>query len=396
MRPASYKGVPFGVDEYAKLGGKRVQIHEYAGRNDHFVEELGAKAWVFPVTAHLIGDDVFEQRDRLIEALRSEGPGTLVLPADGEIEATCLDIRVRNRITGEGRISRLGLTFVESGKNQFPAATVDTGRVVLDQSDAGIVALSSRFSALFSLPDLVPTFVVDAAVSLSTLVIDGVDAAVSRADAITGLKDDLLRTNAALASDLRNVVGAPRTLASSLTGLYRSFSDLDAPWEITLAELDALEILLNPTPTVATGTANRLIEAQNQAALQRLNERTAVVEKARVATRATLVSANDAAALRDKLDVDLDAALVAAGDAGEDDVFTELRELRAAVVQDLDSRGARLPSIRTFTVPATMPALVVADRLYDDPTRDAEIVARNGLRSPGFIPALTQLEVLAE
>ena len=396
LQPASYGAVPFWVDEEALGGGKRVQIHEYAERDDYFPEELGKKVRTFPITAHLIGDDVFEQRDRLIEELELKGSKTLVLPSRGGIEAICLDIRVLDSITGEGRISRLSLAFVKAGKNQFPAATVDTRQVVLDQSDTGIVALSKKFTDLFKMPALQPMFVVGAAASLSSLIVKGIDAAVRRADADSDEKDDQLRNNLALDSDLSTRVKTPSTLVSDLTGAYRAYVDLEAPARSTLDELRTLAVILDAVASVATGTVNRAREAQNQAALQALNRRTAIVEMARVATRITLVSSADATALRDQIDVDLDAQIVLAGDAGEDDVFTELTDLRAKTVQDLDERGARLPALRTFLVPATLPALVIASRLYDDPSRDAEIVARNRIRAPGFVRAQSLLEVLAE
>ena len=398
LRPASFKGFPFWVDESTLSGGLRAQIHEYAERNDHFVEPMGAMAVHFPVTAHLLGDDVLEQRERFVKMLRSgvKTPGTLVLPADGEIEAYCLRFRVRDSITREGRISRLGLTFVESGKNQFPEATVDTAQVVLDQGDAGIVVLTSRFSEAFSLADLVPTFVIDAAVDLSSAIVDAADEAIRRTDAATDARDDLLRNNAELQSDLRGIIRTPATLASSLTGIYRSLGDLGADARATLDELETMHGLLDSTPDVATGTVNRTLEAENQAALQDLNRRTAAVEMARATSRTSLVSSVDAAAVRDQLDVVLDAEIISAGDAGDDDVFASLRDLRAKAVLDLDARGARLPAIRTYRVPSTQPALVIAARLYDDPTRDAEIVARNEIRAPGFVLAETDLEVLAE
>jgi prophage DNA circulation protein len=397
LRPASFKGFPFWVDESSLTGGLRAEIHQYAERNDHFVEPLGGMALQFPVTAHLLGDDVIEQRRRFLELLRAVSvPGTLVLPLDGELEVYCLRFRIRDSITREGRITRLGLTFVESGKNQFPDPTIDTGQVVLDQGDAGIVVLTETFSEQFTMSELLPTFVLDAAAALSGTIVEGMDEAIRRTAVGTDARDDLLRHNAALQSDLRLTIGTPSTLASELTGIYRSLGDLGADARATLGELETLGGILDSTPAVPTGTASRTVEAENQIALQDLNRRTAAVEMARAATRTTLVSSVDATAVRDQVDVALDAEIMAAGDAGADDVFRTLRDLRAKVVQDLDTRGARLPAIRTFRVPATLPALVIASRLYDDPTRDAEIVARNEIRAPGFVLAHTDLEVLAE
>lgn len=396
LRPASFRGVPFFVDETTFSTGKRAQVHEYPERDDYYVEEMGAKAGTFPVTAHLLGDDVFEQRERLIAALKLPGPGTLVLPVDGEIEAHCLEIRVRDSITGDGRISRLGLTFVKSGKNQFPEPTVDTGQVVLEQSDVGIAALRERFFDLFDMPVLNPTFVVTAAVTLSLTIVDALDAAISRADADLDEKDDALRDNAALASDLVALVQLPTQISSRLTSAYRAFVDLGSPARTAMSELETLGAILDPFATVDETTSHRRREAQNQTALQDLNRRTSAIEMARVATTIDLVSSDDAAALRDQVDQVLDAEIVAAGDGGDDQVFAELRELRAKAVLDLDTRGARLPSLQTFRVPATLPALVIASRLYDDPTRDAEIVARNSIRAPGFVRSQSDLEVLAE
>ncbi|WP_035597779.1 hypothetical protein, partial [Halomonas salina] len=69
--------------------------------------------------------------------------------------------------------------------------------------------------------------------------------------------------------------------------------------------------------------------------------------------------------------------------------------LRAAAVTDLRRRGTALPELATHTPAAPLPALVIAQRLYGDATRDAEIVRRNRIRHPGRVPA-DPLEVLSE
>ena len=44
------------------------------------------------ITAYVVGDDCFDQRDRLIDALNKPGPGTLVHPTYGELKV-CVDGR---------------------------------------------------------------------------------------------------------------------------------------------------------------------------------------------------------------------------------------------------------------------------------------------------------------
>ena len=48
------------------------------------------------------------------------------------------------------------------------------------------------------------------------------------------------------------------------------------------------------------------------------------------------------------------------------------------------------------TPEATQPALVLAYGLYEDAGREAEIVTRNKVRHPGFVPGGQALEVLAD
>jgi prophage DNA circulation protein len=48
----------------------------------------------------------------------------------------------------------------------------------------------------------------------------------------------------------------------------------------------------------------------------------------------------------------------------------------------------------TLIPPATEPSLVLAWRWYGDANRAAELVARNALRHPGFVPARAPLQVV--
>jgi prophage DNA circulation protein len=49
----------------------------------------------------------------------------------------------------------------------------------------------------------------------------------------------------------------------------------------------------------------------------------------------------------------------------------------------------------TVTPPETVPALVLAQELYGDATRDAEIINRNAIRNPAAIVGSEPLSVLS-
>lgn len=67
------------------------------------------------------------------------------------------------------------------------------------------------------------------------------------------------------------------------------------------------------------------------------------------------------------------------------------------MVRDITARGATLARLFSYTPKATEPALVIANRIYgtvDIEARTAEIVSRNKVRHPGFVPGGIALELL--
>jgi len=80
----------------------------------------------------------------------------------------------------------------------------------------------------------------------------------------------------------------------------------------------------------------------------------------------------------------IDAEIDVAGDAGDDNSFQALRALRQSVISDLQARGADLASIATFTFQTTLPSLVLAQRIYRDPTRELGLVQQINPIHPAF------------
>ncbi|MEN4843378.1 DNA circularization N-terminal domain-containing protein, partial [Pantoea agglomerans] len=73
LQDASLRGIAFKVDSDEATFGRRVQVHEYPNRDKPWAEDLGRATRRFSVQAYLIGDDFFEQRNRLIEAIEKPG-----------------------------------------------------------------------------------------------------------------------------------------------------------------------------------------------------------------------------------------------------------------------------------------------------------------------------------
>src|SRR3546814_21041436 len=94
-------------------------------RDDAYVEDLGKRPRQFEIDCLVIGDDYMSERDKLLDAVETAGPGTLVHPYLGSIEAECVDCRWRET-TEEGGMARFRFTFVVAIKQPAPRGTAAT------------------------------------------------------------------------------------------------------------------------------------------------------------------------------------------------------------------------------------------------------------------------------
>lgn len=153
---------------------------------------------------------------------------------------------------------------------------------------------------------------------------------------------------------------------------------------------DAIRMLSNlaqfdssaPVPASAVGSAMQTM----QSGCGDLFRRAAVVALCRASASYQPSSLDDATTVRTQITTLLDAEILVAGNQGEDTTFNALRALRAAVVQDLTSRGTNLSTLAPVVTQAALPATVLAQRLYRDPDRAAELVTQAAPIHPAFMP----------
>ncbi|HBA7889648.1 TPA: DNA circularization protein, partial [Escherichia coli] len=194
LQDASFRGVPFKVEEESTGTGRRVETHEYPNRDKPYTEDLGKITFRPSITAYVVGDDCFDQRDRLIDALNKPGPGTLVHPTYGELKV-CVDGEVRvSTSKSEGRIVRFDLKFVEAGELSYPTSGAATAQTLMSSCSALDDCISDSFSgfSIDGVADFVQNDVVGNASTMLGYVSDAmkvVDSAVS--DAARLLQGDI-------------------------------------------------------------------------------------------------------------------------------------------------------------------------------------------------------------
>ena len=111
---------------------------------------------------------------------------------------------------------------------------------------------------------------------------------------------------------------------------------------------------------------------------------------ARATVRYQPLSYQDAFSLRQMVCGTIAAEAQRCADAGRDASYQALRNLYAAVAFDLAVRGASLPLLVEVVTAVSMPSLAEAWTLYQDTTREPQLVASSGATHPLFLPLAFQ------
>lgn len=393
LRPGKFRKARFEVEARSggvTAGGRRLALHEYPLRDAPYAEDLGRKAREFSLECFVLGPDYMAARDALLAELEAPGPGLLVHPYLGTQSVAVRSYTLRES-PQEGGLARLTLTFVEAGRAAEPAATVDTASAVGGAATAATSAAAADFAGTFSVEDR-PAFISNAAIGIVQELNSDLRAIAGRIAAVTSPLTQFSAQLDQLGDNLSTLIHTPAALAASITG---ALSALEGVARDVASAFDAyrdLGAFGAGAPVVPTTTPTRQQQADNQSALHALVQRVATIEAARSSAQLDFASSANALTARDDLAERIDTLADTASDA----VYAALADVRTAMVKDLTARGALLPRVSRYTPAATLPALVLAYRLHGDATRETEIIARNRVRHPGFVPGGVALEVLID
>jgi prophage DNA circulation protein len=134
MRPASFRGVEFKIDDAARGGGRRQSLFEFPKRDKPYAEDMGRRARKFGVTGYLLGPDYDAGRDDLIDALEQEGSGQLVHYLFGEFDVS-VDTYSVSESRQRGGFSEVSMQFVEAGEAPDTGVTDDTSGALKDKAE---------------------------------------------------------------------------------------------------------------------------------------------------------------------------------------------------------------------------------------------------------------------
>lgn len=408
LLPGSIDGVEFLHKDTGGTFGRRTVTYEFPDRDEPFVEDLGRRARRFSLEAIVLEPDYFIKRDAIIEVIERGGVHTLVHPTRGELQ-----VRIDGPVDMQERVSEAGsatfrFTFVEAGTPEEILRIPDTASRVGDAADRVNTELgaNTKMSILDAIQDVIQAAIngIENANSALRRVRGKIAAKLNTIEnltqAINSFENEissLLNTPQALVNQFSGLVASILNLVNTAAGLSDAVPENTIPLDFNRPEIlreafRSLNVFVVEEEEPPDNTAQRRLEGTNQDATEEMVRVSNIAETSRIMAGLALASADEATAIRDELAAAFEDLLDST--VTEDPLFEALQDLRTEIVNHLQRVAQELPAVSKTTPAATVPALVLAYNLYTDANRDLEIVDRNRIKNPGFLPGAVELEVL--
>lgn len=436
VQPASFRGVSFAVVNASGAFGRRQARHEYPYRDKPWIEDLGRGVRRFTLRGFLVQDsriynapDVITQRNNLIAACEDGRPGTLIHPTLGEMTVCIPEGGLRtDEGASSGRMFSFTLTAIETGLKVFAItdAAASGGQVSKGWLATTTVTaarfISSVTGEVRSITQAVRTLqntarfwrgmvvsAVDQVTSLSNAlnntfgslrygrycsgVIGGtVSGATGRVTGNNNNKDDstIIRQQMAKgvtgrAAIQQSVDGLQHihTVEDFADGVTRTLNNIVAATGSAAEKMSVLGSLASFRDTRFYPVRSDAEVAGRAVALIVITSASAM---ARVAMDITPTSQEEAQRIQQQVCDVLDEAMIQAGERFDDDVYSALLALYNAFIDGFSLKGTSLSNLVECSFNKPLPALTLANRLYQDAGRADELIQSTQPLHPAFMP----------
>lgn len=384
---ASFRGIKFFINRSNSTGGRKLVKHEFPEKDDTYNEDLGRKNKEFNLSAYLIGDEYYNKRNDLEDALDKKGPGVLIHPYRGELNVVVDDFSIGEE-TEEGRMCRFDIQFVLDG--EVVLTVLGPGPYDL-LNDAIADFQAAALSHIGDVYDIVnaPNEILNDIASVVNVGLSIVEASMT----LLNTDDTFMATLENLQNNIETLVLSPTQLFSEMQELISYGTDTTNVLNDVYTQEDAgAELFANMKsitdfqdtnysqfPTVAD------IDGAPAKEAAKFMSRTSLGARAGLVSSMTIDNANEA----DDIMSELDAVIVSIEEDEliSDDLYAAARDLRVALKGIIEERKLNLSELTDYETTEFKPGITLSYDLYKDVTRDEEIAELNGILHPGFIPA---------
>lgn len=401
LRPGSFRNVPFVFSDGDAEFGRRNVVHEYPLRDKPWVEDLGRKVRNFSLTAFVLGDNYMDARDALIAAIETPGTGELIHPRYGRLNVSITSCRQRES-TRDGGYAQFNLSFSESGEKEFPSSVIDTPVVVEAAADVVIQKSVEEFTADFNVENATSFVIQDAIDKVQSLATDILTINTKINSALQPLSDLAAATDS-LTDQAEKLISQPASLGNAIVGVVQTMVGAVVETNTSFKRaisgpygslVNTQKLAINNIVTVKPilTSLGRLRAESNSVQIRQLVDRVAEAEACRSVSQISFDSYEESAALRTARYTGIEMLLPSA----RIHLYHSLKTLRHAVVDDVIQRGGNLSRFGHYQPSSTLPALVLAHQLYGDANKADDIIKRNKIKHPCFIPGGQMLEIRSE
>lgn len=383
QRPASFNGAEFQHQSHSSAYGRRISIKEFPHRDKPYIEDLGRGARFWSITGYVIGKDYMAERDALLEAIEKKGPGVLVHPWIGTVDAVCTRCQMEES-SEEGGMARFTMEFVEAS------------------ASSSLINPQGFFSYLSSV--LKSFFTVIEKSVLNSLILSGSEHLAGALDITVTSTIVILQQNSSVFLKDFNLDSSQVELSDSIYSIrgnsgvipfiraWESYFLAALPIDPKLRCLTACtfaeHLLTNLHQFQTSGTViNPRIS--NDRSFFILAISFALAKAAESALQIEFTNRDEIEVTRDRLVEDL----TIFSEFIDYEFWDSIINLRNALVHDLNALNLNKSRRRSWQSSAPLPALVIAYRLYGTIEREAEIIANNHLDYPSLAPADRNLSV---
>ncbi|OTA14304.1 DNA circulation protein [Xenorhabdus vietnamensis] len=436
LHPASFRGVPFAVVSGESVFGRRQAVHEYPYRDTAWIEDLGRATRKITLRGFIVQDslvyhapDVITQRKNLVAACETGSTGTLIHPTLGELTVSVTESGLRMNESAEfGRVFEFTLTVIESGLQVF--AVTNSTKSATGVKNHWLRTYTTMLAKYVSAVRGEIRSVVQGMKTIKATANQWVGMVTRSVDEVTNLSD-MLKTTFGSERYGRYQRGKIGGAVSGATGVRSRDNQTHHDTEIVQQTTAAVvmgrkavsESIDNMTHSLtvegfsqaAQGVVEAIIRSagstdgkiaifEHLSSFQNTQYQPGSVDRhvtdmtvlllvvlsagamAQVGSEFTPANTHEASDLQRRVCHVLDTALVMSGDLGMDDIYQSLMSLRYEFVTGAELQGAESGRLAQFTLPAVLPALNVANRIYQDAGRSDELVQATNPRHPAFMP----------
>jgi len=372
LQDASFRGVSFGVRTASGTFGRRVETHKYATAKGEkkqlpFSRDIGRKERSFSIAGFVVGANYFAERDEIIIACETHGAGELVHPYFGRKQVICRACNVTEN-SMEGGYAAISMTFVEAGDEAWLQAADTTADVIDAAAAEAENFISDDYVDNIQIDDQ-PQFTLNdilRGINEVVIIANGLKSrAYGAVDQLQILKEqveDLERIGESL-------VNAPADLFNKVLNIFNAVPISDSESGPEFFETDTSE---NISIVV---TENRRV----------FNSMVCLAQWSSMARVVPSLNFGNATAALNWLELflqRLDNLNLIMGDA----TCGAVSYANSLIGNYINKLAVDLPRLVDFDNDGrgSLPSIVIAARLYDDPNRELEILENNDIVNPFF------------